>query len=62
MTKCEKTNSWIFDEANSSAGIKVYRRCVDKSLIEALPECQSPFKKNETIIEKLARFIMRIAD
>jgi len=62
MTKYEKTNMWIFDEENSSAGSKIYRRCVDNSVIEALPEYQSPFKKRETIVEKLARFLLRIAD
>lgn len=62
MTKYEETNLWIFDEANSSAGSKFYRKPVDKSVIEALPKYQSTFKKRETIVEKLARFLLRIAD
>jgi hypothetical protein len=61
MTKYEKTNLWVFDEENSSAGSKFYKKCIDESLREALPELQSTFRKNETIIDILARFILEIS-
>jgi len=58
----KRTASWFLDENNSSSGSRIYRKNVDESLIPLLPESSETFIENNTIIGKLAKFILRFAD
>jgi len=57
-----RTGSWYLDESNSSSGSSIYRKKVDESLIALLPESNETFIENNTIIGKLAKFVVRLAD
>jgi hypothetical protein len=61
-SKSRRTASWFLDESNSSSGSRIYQKTVDESLIALLPESSETFIENNTIIGKLAKFILNFAD